>query len=162
MRRAADFAAVAALLATACSALPSPAVTAPADAVARRFAALSSPLDEPDLHSPEPAADSAPRPLTDFEKLHALAGHHARRWLLGLPITGPGDDDAVGGLGVSAMDPEVARFAAYVGTLGPGVYATYMFIGAGYMFILCCCTFGCCLCCTMALLPTELCVCGIC
>lgn len=160
MRRRAAFAVAAAVLATACSAMPAPAVAGSADSAARRLAGLAASLEEPDWQAMDGlpiSSRSSTRQLTDLEKLQALAGHHARRFLLGLPIIGPAPTEVS-----LTLDPEVARFQAYVGTLAPGVYATYIFIGIGYMFVLCCCMFGCCLCCTMALLPTELCVCSFC
>ena len=71
--------------------------------------------------------------------------------------------DAAGLMGSMAVvgggggDPEVQRFQEYVATLSPAVYATYLFLGIALCMVLCCCTFACCFCCTLALLPDCFC-----
>jgi hypothetical protein len=62
------------------------------------------------------------------------------------------------GVGGPATDPEVARFQSYIGTLTPGLLATY---GLALFLTICttaCCVSACVYCCCLALLPTEVCM----
>jgi len=138
-------------LAAPSDAMPAPAAVSTGHTAGRALAAAVAPMVE--FVDPAETAGPRKRTLTDFELLTAYAGHRMSRALLSLPSSGPIESSSA-----VVADPEAARFAAYVGTLAPGLYATYLFIGIGYFFVMCCCVLGCCLCCSMALCPTELCV----
>jgi hypothetical protein len=109
--------------------------------------------------APELAGSPASKLPTDLEILIGMATGGARRHLEGnLLAAGP---EAMASLAAGvgpASDPEVARFQAYIGTLAPGLAATYFLMGLILVCTTFCCVCGCVYCCCLALLPTEVCV----
>ena len=60
------------------------------------------------------------------------------------------------------MDPEVERFAGYIATVSPAIFATYTLLGSLGCFLMFCFTCAFTACCTIALLPYEICTGGSC
>ena len=60
------------------------------------------------------------------------------------------------------MDPEVERFAGYIATVSPAIFATYALVGSLGCFLMFCFTCAFTACCTVALLPYEICTGGSC
>ena len=128
-----------------------------------------------------PVADRAP--VAELDEPEALPqgvdplayfGSRARRLFDGLSGMGPmegmttaggtaaGLMGSMAGGGGGGGDPEVQRFQEYVATLAPAVFATYLFLGIALCMVVFCCTFACCFCCTLALLPFECLCCSTC
>lgn len=119
-----------------------------------------------ELHTaPKLADSSASKPAeiithpTDLDILINLATGGARRHLLGdLLAAGPASLVSLAADVGPASDPEVARFQAYMGTIAPGLLATYFVLGLILFCTTFCCVCGCVYCCCLALLPTEVCM----
>ena len=112
-----------------------------------------------------PVADRAllaeldePKALPQGADPLAYFGSRARRLFDAAGLMG----SMAGGGGGGGGDPEVQRFQEYVATISPAVYATYLFLGIALCMVVFCCTFACCFCCTLALLPFECLCCSTC
>ena len=55
------------------------------------------------------------------------------------------------------MDPEVERFAGYIATISPAIFATYALVGSLGCLLMFCFTCAFTTCCKVALLPYKIC-----
>ena len=132
------------LIVTGCAALATPQE--------RSIAAGS--LDEPEQLVPSAGAHR--RELTELEVLPAWVGFHVRR-LWGVASEDTVVESAVGEGVRDSLDPTVDRFRQYVSTISPAIYATYTLVGVLAFLLTFCLTCAFCVCCSVALLPYEIC-----